>query len=129
MTVDCQIASQLTGWLKCLNQEAPQMSQKAPKKAPKFFSRKSTCILFKSATDLTPKQFLCIKVFQLETFLKIIYIIFETFFLFTYFMSNKPIDVIKKSTFSKFKHLRHLKKHLFGAKAPFLATLTPRELL
>ena len=54
---------------------------------------KSTCILFKSATDLTPQTifiaFLCIKVFQLETVLKISNIIFETFFLFTYFMSNK----------------------------------------
>ena len=90
----------MPGGLKCLNQEAPQIGQKAPKKAPKFFSPKSTCILFKSATDLTLQTifiaFLCIKVFQLETVLKISYIIFETFFLFTYFMSNKPIDVIKK---------------------------------
>ena len=117
----------LAGWLKCLNQEAPQFSQKAPKKAPKFFSPKSACILGKSTTDLTPQTifiaFLCIKVFQLETVLKISNIIFETFFLFTYFTSYKPIDVIKKSTFSKFEHLCHLQKHLFGDKAPFLATL------
>ena len=51
-------------------------------------------------------------------------------------MSNKLINVIKshleyfwKSTFSKFEHLRHLQKHLFGAKAPFLATLSSCELL
>ena len=79
----------LAGWLKCLNQEAPQFSQKAPKKAPKFFSPKSACILGKSTTDLTPQTifiaFLCIKVFQLDIFLKIIYVIFETLFSFYLF--------------------------------------------
>ena len=78
-----------SGWLKCLNQEAPQFSQKAPKKAPKFFSPKSACILGKSTTDLTPQTifiaFLCIKVFQLDIFLKIIYVIFETLFSFYLF--------------------------------------------
>ena len=78
-----------TGWLKCLNQEAPQINQKAPKKAPKFFSPKSACILVKSTTDLTPQTifiaFLCIKVFQLDIFLKIIYVIFETLFSFYLF--------------------------------------------
>ena len=82
-----------------MNQEAPQINQKAPKKAPKFFSPKSACILGNSTTDLTPQTifiaFLCIKVFQLAIFLKIIYVVFEKKFLFTYFMSNKLIDVIK----------------------------------
>ena len=93
-------AWQSSGWLKCLNQEAPQISQKAPEKAPKSFSLKSACILVKSATDLTPQTifiaFLCIKLFQLDNFLKI-------------------IDVFKKSTFWNFKHHHRSQKHLFGA--------------
>ena len=72
------------GWSKYLNQEAPQVSQKAPKKAPKFFPLKSACILVKSATDLTPQTifiaFLCIKLFQLDNFLKIIHAIIGKLF-------------------------------------------------
>ena len=74
----------LSGWSKYLNQEAPQISQKAPKKAPKFFSLKSACILVKSATDLTPQTifiaFLCIKLFQLDNFLKFIHAIIAKLF-------------------------------------------------
>ena len=72
------------GWSKYLNQEAPQISQKAPKKAPKFFPLKSGCILVKSAIDLTPQTiliaFLCIKLFQLDNFLKIIHAIIGKLF-------------------------------------------------
>ena len=80
---------QLSGWSKYLNQEAPQISQKAPEKAPKSFSLKSACILVKSATDLTPQTifiaFLCIKLFQLDNFLKFTHEIIGKLFSFYLF--------------------------------------------
>ena len=79
----------LSGWSKYLNQEAPQISQKAPEKAPKSFSLKSACILVKSATDLTPQTifiaFLCIKLFQLDNFLKFTHEIIGKLFSFYLF--------------------------------------------
>lgn len=77
-----------TGWSKYLNQEAPQISQKAPKKAPKFFSPKSACILVKSTTDLTPQTifiaFLCINFFRRQIFLKKDLVHKETIFEFCF---------------------------------------------